>query len=122
MSKAICIRRSEVEPLAFGDLHIWDYKPDRALGASLALIQVRPGAAHDRARSTRSDKYYYALNGLVEFRVGEIEYWLAQGDLLIVPRGEWFDYRNSGNETATMILVHNPPFSMDAEEFAGEKK
>jgi mannose-6-phosphate isomerase-like protein (cupin superfamily) len=120
MPKAVCIRRSDVEPFAFGDLHIWGYQPDRELSASLALIQAKPGAAHSRARSTRSDKFFYVLNGLVEFRVGEIEYWLTQGDLLVVPKGEWFEYRNGGGETATLIVFHTPPFTQDAEEYAAE--
>ncbi|HOG47786.1 MAG TPA: cupin domain-containing protein, partial [Anaerolineae bacterium] len=105
MPKAICIRRSEAKSLAFGELQIWDYEPGRDLSSSLALVQVKPGAAHGRARSIRCDKYYYALNGLVEFQLGEIEYWLGQGDLLIVPKGEWYDYRNGGNETATLLLM-----------------
>ena len=58
MSKAIHIRRADVEPLAFGELRIWAYKADQALSSSLALVQVRPGATHGRARSTESDKYY----------------------------------------------------------------
>ncbi len=118
MSKAICVRRSDVEPLAFGELQIWAYDTGSELGSSLALVQAKPGAAHGRARSTRSEKHYCVLSGLVEFTVGEIEYWLAQGDLLVIPKGEWFDYRNGGNETATLLLVHTPPFQMDAEEFA----
>ena len=121
MANAVCIRRAEVEPLAFGDLQIWDYKPPHELSASIALVQVKPGASHSRSRSTRSDKYYYTLGGLVEFEVGGITYWLAQGDLLIIPKGEWFDYRNGGPETATLLLLHTPPFRLSAEEFAGEK-
>jgi len=121
MSKAICIRRSDVEPLAFGDLHIWDYQPGGALGASLALVQVKPGAAHRRTRSTRCDKYFFILNGLVEFLTGEVEYWLTQGDLFVVPKGEWVEFRNGGNDMATLLVVYNPPFCMDAEEVAREK-
>lgn len=120
MPKAVCIRRSNVEPFAFGDLQIWDYKLEREQSASVALVQIKPTAAHGRARSGRSDKYYYVLGGLVEFEVGEITYWLAQGDLLIIPKGEWFDYRNGGAEPATLLLIHVPPFQLDAEEFASE--
>ncbi len=121
MSRAIHVRRSEVEPLVFGELRIWDYAPAQTLSSSLALVQVKPGAAHGRARSARSDKYYYVLSGLVEFEVGEIEYWLGEGDLLVVPRGEWFNYRNGSGETATLVLFHTPPYSMEAEEFADEQ-
>ena len=121
MAKAQCIRRAEVQPFAFGDLQILDYKPGCATSASLALIQAKPGVHHGRARSTRSDKYYYVLGGMIEFEVGSIAYWLAQGDLLIIPRGEWFDYHNAGPETATLLLFHTPPFQLAAEEFASEK-
>ena len=121
MPRAVCVRRAEVEPFAFGDLQIWDYKPGFESSASVALVQVKPSASHGRTRSTRSDKYYYVLGGLVEFEVGHIVYWLAQGDLLIIPKGEWFDYRNSGPEPATLLLVHTPPFNLDAEEFASER-
>ncbi len=121
MPGAICVRRSQVEPSAFGNLQIWDYKPGCELSASIALVQVKPGASHGRTCSTRSDKYYYVLNGLVEFEVGRIAYWLAQGDLLCIAKDEWFDYRNQGPEMATLLLVHTPPFKLDAEQFACEK-
>ncbi len=122
MPKAVCVRRAEVQPFAFGDLQIWDYGPGGEAAASLALIQAKPGVAHGRARSTRSDKYYYVLSGLVEFEAGQITYWLTQGDLLIIPRGEWFDYRNAGPEPATLLLFHTPSFKLDAEEFANEAR
>lgn len=122
MSKAQCIRRTEVQPFAFGDLQIFDYRPGCETSASVALVQLKPGIAHGRTRSTRSDKYYYVLAGLVEFEVGEIIYWLSQGDLLIIPRGIWFDYRNSGPEPVTLLLIHTPPFRLEAEEFASEKR
>ncbi len=122
MSNAVCVRRANVEAFAFGDVQIWDYKVSKSLSSSIALVQVKPGAAHSQARSMRSEKYYYVLSGMVEFEVGEISYWVTQGDLLIIPRGEWFNYRNSGREMATMILVHTPPFRLEDEEFAGERK
>jgi len=122
MSNPVCIRRTNTESFAFGDLQIWDYKPGREMSASVALVQMRPGASHSRTRSLRSDKYYYVLSGLVEFEVGQISYWLAQGDLLIIPKGEWFDFRNGGPEMATLLVVHTPPFRLEAEEFACESQ
>ena len=122
MPNAVCVRRACVEPFAFGDLQIWDYRAGSELGSSIALVQVKPGAAHGQARSTRSEKYYYVLSGLVEFQVGRISYWVTQGDLLVIPRGEWFDYRNGGPEMATMILVHTPPFRLEDEQFAREQQ
>ncbi len=121
MPKALCIRRSAAQPRAFGDLQIFDYLPGQDRTASVALIQVKAGAVHGRSRSTRSDRYCYVLNGLVEFDVDRITYWLAQGDLLVIPRGEWYNYRNAGSDPATLLVFHTPPFELDAEEFAGER-
>ncbi len=122
MPKAVCIRRSDVEPFAFGDLQIWDYKPHCEASTSVALVQIKPGTAHGKARSTRSDKYYYVLSGLVEFEVGEIAYWLTQGDLMIIPRGAWFNYRNSAAEPATLLLMHTPCFRLEDEDYAEERQ
>ena len=121
MPKAVCIRRADAQPFAFGDLQIWSYDPGHEASSSVALVQVKPGVSHGRARSGRSDKYCYVLNGLIEFEVGRITYWLAQGDLLIVPKGEWYDYRNAGPEAASLLLVQTPSFRLDAEQFAGER-
>ncbi len=120
MSKAVCIRRADAQPFAFGDLQIWRYEPGRGASSSVALVQVKPGGAHGRARSTRSEQYCYVLSGLVEFEVGQITYWLTQGDLLIVPRGEWYDYRNTGPEVASLLVIHTPSFRLEAEQFATE--
>ncbi|MCL6430392.1 MAG: cupin domain-containing protein [Anaerolineae bacterium] len=120
MSKAVCIRRGDAQPFAFGDLQIWRYDPGRGAGSSVALVQVKPGGVHGRARSTRSEQYCYVLSGLVEFEVGQITYWLTQGDLLIVPRGEWYDYRNTGPEVASLLVIHTPSFRLEAEQFAAE--
>jgi mannose-6-phosphate isomerase-like protein (cupin superfamily) len=122
MPKTVCVRRSDVQPFASGDLQILNYQARCETSASVALIQVKPGASHGQARSTRSDRYCYVLGGLVEFEVGQIVYWLAQGDLLIVPRGEWFDFRNHGPEPATLLVLHTPPFRLESEEFASEKE
>lgn len=118
MAKPIHIRRLDLDPTLFGDIQILDYKTQPETEASLALVQIKPGTCCPRTRSTRSDKHYYVLNGLVEFQIRETSYWLIQGDLLVIPKGEWFEYTNSGAEAATLILVHTPPFDLQAEEFA----
>ena len=43
---------------------------------------------------------------------------LGTKDLLFIPKNEWFDYRNDQEETARLLLMHIPPFEIEAEEFA----
>ena len=37
-------------------------------------------------------------------------------DVLLIPRAEWFSYRNDGGEESKLLLVHTPPFDMASEE------
>ena len=43
---------------------------------------------------------------------------LVNQDLLLIPKNEWFDYRNDQAETARLLLIHIPSFEIEAEEFA----
>jgi len=43
---------------------------------------------------------------------------LDSQDLLLIPKNEWFDYRSDKEETARLLLLHLPPFEIEAEEFA----
>ena len=43
---------------------------------------------------------------------------LGSKDLLLIRKNEWFDYRNDSQETARLLLIHIPPFEIEAEEFA----
>ena len=84
--------------------------------ASVAHLRVAPGIAHALGRSTLCDKYYVVLDGPVHFRVGGRDAALSEGDMLFIEKGEWFEYENRGARDVTMLLVHVPPFSAEAEE------
>ena len=38
-------------------------------------------------------------------------------DLVVVERDEWFEYKNISDKTATVLLVHVPPFDLGSEVF-----
>lgn len=111
------ITRRDIPAQEFDGLSILDMTAGLPTSASLAEITVPPGAGHKRARSTRSDKYYLCLMGRVEFRL-EGETKVNPGDLLIVPKGQWFEYVNDSDEEARLVLFHVPPFRIEDEEFA----
>ncbi len=112
------ISSKDINPFDFGGLKIRELTPSDLSEASIAEIEVAPGCSHPRARSIKSDKIYYCLQGAVSFRVEGQDVSLQNQDLLLIPKNEWFDYRNDNAETARLLLLHIPPFDIEAEEFA----
>ena len=111
------IRPAQLEPFDFGGLLITDLTAGASLSASVAQIDIPPGAVHPRAKSTKSDKYYFCTSGSVEFTCEGQETNLLSPGLLVIPANEWFEYRNESNETACLLLVHVPPFDLSCEVF-----
>lgn len=111
------IRMGEVAPFDFGGLAIRDYTAGRQLSSSFALISAPPGSVHPEAMSLRSDKYYFVVEGSVEFVDDGEASVLEAGDVCFVPQGRCFSYRNTSDGPATLCLVHTPGFDPDAEVF-----
>ena len=111
------IRGAAVEPFDFEGLQIRDYTAGLSSSSSLATIHVAPGIRHHRARSRRSDKYYYLLSGRIRFGLEAEELDLAAGDFVLVPQGQTFWYENRTSAPAVLLLVHTPAFDADAELF-----
>ena len=111
-----------VAPFDFDGLCIRELTPAELQSASVAAIDVPPGAGHRRARSSQSDKLYVCVQGLISFAVQDREITLRPMDVLHVPKSEWFRYRNQGDEPSRLLLIHVPPFDLASEEFkAGQK-
>ena len=111
------IRRSTLTPFDFEGLGIVDYTEGKDLSSSIAEINVPPGVRHRRAWSTRSDKYYVVLEGLLTFEVDGEFFELEPGDCCIVPHGTHFSYHNTSAATARTLLMHTPRFELEAERF-----
>ena len=114
------VKPDEVEQFDFGGLLILDFTAGTSLSASLAHIEVPPGAVHAKAKSTKCDKYYFCTGGSVAFTGEGLQVQLASSNLLVIPANEWFEYTNATSDTARLLLVHVPPFDPDAEVFADQ--
>ncbi len=114
------VELADVDRIDFGGLAIADLTAGMSLSASIAQIEVPPGAAHIKAKSTKSDKYYLCTEGTVAFNCQGKQVLLVAPSLLVIPANEWFEYTNDSNETARLTLVHVPPFDLDAEVFADQ--
>jgi mannose-6-phosphate isomerase-like protein (cupin superfamily) len=111
------IKKDEVTPIDFGGLSILDYTAGREEQSSFAVIAVPPGVSHQRSWSKRSDKFYYVMEGAVDFTVDGASSTLFSGDFCIVRKGAVFAYANSSGRPASLILVHTPDFRLDEEVF-----
>lgn len=111
------VSRRSLLPTDFDGLQIFDYSAGCDWPASLAVIEVEPGARHREARSKRSNKYYLLIRGQVTFKLDGQEHLLSNGDFCFVRQGQTFAYQNRSADPATLVLVHTPPFDINDEEF-----
>ncbi len=112
------ISSKDVKPFDFGGLKIRELTPRDLSEAPIAEIEVAPGCSHKRGRSNKSGKINFCFQGAVSYRVEGQNVALDNQDLLLIPNNEWFDYRSDKEETARLLLLHLPPFEIEAEEFA----
>ena len=111
------VKLRNVTPFDFGGLAIRDSALASLTSASVSLIDVPPGVSHPRAKSVESDKLYMCVSGTLSFTVDGTLVEMEPLDLLVIPKDEWFEYENRGNDAATVLLVHVPPFNLESEVF-----
>ena len=115
------VRKRSLDVIDFDGLRIFDYTAELARGASMAAIEIPPGAGHARSWSTRSDKYYLVTEGSVRFIIDGETMDLDTGDFCHVRCGQRFSYSNPTRAQASLVLVHEPTFDLEAERFADEE-
>ncbi len=115
------VRKRSLDVLDFDGLRIFDYTAELGGGASVAAIEIPPGAAHALSWSTRSDKYYLVTGGSLRFTVDGETADLDAGDFCHVRCGQRFSYSNPTRAPAALVLVHEPSFDLEAERFADEE-
>jgi quercetin dioxygenase-like cupin family protein len=78
-------------------------------GAYFAMeALVPPGGGPPRHIHTREDETFYLLQGNVEVLLGEQTVVAGPGDFVNVPRGIVHRFRNTGTDTARIILTFTP--------------
>ncbi|MBN2442186.1 MAG: cupin domain-containing protein [Spirochaetales bacterium] len=113
----ILMRKEDMTAIDFSGLNILDYTAEYNEKSSFAVIKVPPHVSHQLSWSTRSDKYYYVMDGTIDFTINDEDYSLNKGDFCIIKKGETFNYRNNSEDEVSLILVHTPHFMLDKEVF-----
>ena len=111
------IQRSNIDPIDFGGLKIFDFTANTKMSSSIAEIRVPPGGSHTVSWSVRSDKYYYVICGVLSFVEEGEKYELSPGDISIIKKGQKFSYSNNTDNDVKLLLVHTPSFRLDYEKF-----
>ena len=111
------IRNQDVEVLSFNGLEIFDYTSKCKEKSSFAIIVVPPNISHQLSWSKRSDKFYYVIEGKIEFTINNEDYVLAKGDFCIIKKGDKFKYKNNFKDDVKLVLVHTPNFIIEEEIF-----
>ena len=110
-------RLQDVAPFDFMGLLIRDPVLDSTSSASVALIKVAPGVSHPQAKSPKSEKLYICIEGSLVFVVDGNRVEVEPIDLLVIRKNEWFEYKNVSTKSATVLLIHVPPFDLGSEVF-----
>lgn len=84
-------------------------------GASVAVVEVPPHGSHPYAYSERSHRLFVMTEGALRFDVDGIAYVAQAGDVVVVPRGQLFQYFDWRGQPARMVAVHAPALDEAAE-------
>ncbi len=111
------VKKEQAKKIDFDGLNILDYTSECNESSSFATIKVLPNVRHKLSWSKRSDKYYYIIEGKIQFTIDNESIVLKQGDFCIIKKGSKFSYHNDSNSVVMLMLVHTPCFDLNEEVF-----
>jgi quercetin dioxygenase-like cupin family protein len=111
-SQAELLHRPAGTGVAFwgpGDHYTFLVTGEESGGAYFAMeALVPPGGGPPPHVHSREDETFYVLEGKIEFVLGEETILAGPGDFVSVPRGHVHCFRNTGTETARLVLTFTP--------------
>jgi quercetin dioxygenase-like cupin family protein len=92
-----------------GDHYTFLVTGEESGGAYFAMeALVPPGGGPPTHIHTREDETFYLLDGQIEFLLGDETILAGPGDFVNIPRGVVHRFRNTGTQTARMVLTFTP--------------
>jgi RimJ/RimL family protein N-acetyltransferase len=89
-------------------LNVRDYGAVADGNASVATVEVPPKGGHPYAYSSRSDKVFMMLQGALRFDIDGIAYTAKADDVVVVPKGQLFQYFDWQGQPARVLVIHVP--------------
>lgn len=74
----------------------------------MAEVSVAPGGGPPPHLHSREDESFYVQQGTLSVQVGDRALNVSSGDFVHMPRGVVHSFRNSGQETAKLLMVATP--------------
>jgi mannose-6-phosphate isomerase-like protein (cupin superfamily) len=90
----------------------WYFRESSQLPVAVQLWGLPPGGSegmHSHPRDKPLEELYLVLSGRVEMMVDEINHQLQPGDAILAPPGSRHDLRNTGEESAQVLVVWGAP-------------
>jgi mannose-6-phosphate isomerase-like protein (cupin superfamily) len=101
-------RYDETDSFTFGNLVVRDMTPSVFTGASFSEIEVPIGADNPPYAAAAKNKVYIGVTGEIEFKIDGIAKRLRRGDVLVIERGEQYQYHNGGYEMGRLLVIEVP--------------
>ncbi len=74
----------------------------------MAEVSVAPGGGPPPHVHSREDESFYLQEGTLAVQVGEEELCVSAGDFVHMPRGVAHSFKNTGSQTARLLMVAAP--------------
>ncbi len=83
------------------------------VSAHVALVEREVKAHYHKER----DEVYIILRGRGLLRVGDEEFEVKEGDVILIPRGKVHSLKRLGDEPVVLMFVSSPPFAPEIDRF-----
>ncbi|MER5214811.1 cupin domain-containing protein [Streptomyces sp. NPDC002838] len=96
--------------ILLGDVRLSEYPTPEGAPMSTVRLIMPEAAEHDWTGARVSWRLYHVLAGELDFVVGTQEMHASAGDVLFIPPGTRYRYRNGGAGAAEIILCTSPGY------------
>jgi mannose-6-phosphate isomerase-like protein (cupin superfamily) len=101
---------SATSTILLGTIQLSEYPTPDGAPMSTVRLAVPKSTEHGWTGARTSWRLYHVVAGELEFSVGTTEMRASDGDVLFIPPGTRYRYRNSGTDVAEIILCTSPPY------------
>lgn len=105
-----------IKPLIDGDnFKLWPYVGlSHIQSLDISLLEVTKDG-HGKTANMASDRLYYVLDGNGYFEFDNQTIQISKNDVVIVPRGDVYNFFSTSDKNVTLLLINTPMFQSEYE-------